>query len=324
MPIVHRAGTWRRARPWLSAVSAMALLLAALAGPVFARGYGDIGRVEVGDHGRGSRLRDAAVSPRSARAGTAIHFAVTWRGATGAPPKSVRVAIDGRRRTMAVSARPVPGGIRFTLTAILGVGRHGVRFEAIGPSGQVVTLPAGRVAIARKRTEPSNGPGAGGGSTGGNDPTVGPTAHPVGSGTAGIPSGSDDATPVPGAVAEDHDAPADRGSAGDRVPPGLSRPRAPTGTVARSTGGQGSPGARPAGRDLPAADPTTPPVEAIGSVERPASDDGATRSTSGDPVVAAPARVVTAGLAAIQRWSGSGSSDRPTIRSIGPSAPTPS
>ncbi len=248
MPIVHRAGTWRRARPWLSALSAMALLLAALAGPVLARVDGNVEQVAAMDQARGSRLRDPAVWPRAAPAGTTIHFAVTWRGTTDAPPKTVRVAIDGRRRTMPASPDRASGGrgIRFGLTEILAAGRHPVRFEAIGPTGKVVTLRAGWVVVSR-RAEPSSGPSAGGGSTGGGDPAD----DPIGSGIAEVPRGTGDTPSAPGARAEGVDVAGGVGSTSDPRPPeGAGVPRV----------------ASPGGA-----------VEEIVSVERSTRDDRATR-----------------------------------------------
>ncbi len=103
VPFVHRPAGWRHARPWLSAVAVVALMLAALAGPALAQGGS-------------SSLRDPWVSPRVARPSTTVAFGVTFRSADGRPAAIVRVLIDDQPRMMKGSGAPdVKHDVRYGL-----------------------------------------------------------------------------------------------------------------------------------------------------------------------------------------------------------------
>ena len=102
MPIAHRGSAWRSARPWLSAMAAVTLMLAALVGPVLAQEHPS--RSSEGDGS--TRLRDPRLSVRLARPTTTIRFAVTYRDGNGSPPTFVRIVIDGALTAHAAD-RPV-------------------------------------------------------------------------------------------------------------------------------------------------------------------------------------------------------------------------
>ncbi len=131
MPFAHRPAGWRHARPWLSAVAVVALMLAALAGPVAAQGGS-------------STLRDAAVSPRLSRTSTTIHFGVTFRDRRDRPAVAVRVLIDGHPRAMRLGvAAEAERGVRYVAATRLIAGRHRIVFQAVDADGRRLSLDGG-------------------------------------------------------------------------------------------------------------------------------------------------------------------------------------
>ena len=71
MPIAHRGSAWRSARPWLPAMAAVTLMLAALAGPVLAQDH----PTRSSEVGGSTHLRDPRLSVRLARPTTTIRLA---------------------------------------------------------------------------------------------------------------------------------------------------------------------------------------------------------------------------------------------------------
>jgi hypothetical protein len=263
VPIAHRAPAWDRARPWLSAVAAGALMLAALAGPVVAHDR----YTQLSDGTGSTHLRDGWVSPRLARPASLIRFSVTYRNGDGAAPAFVRVMIDGRPRTM--TSRTTGGdyrqGVRFAFDAKLPAGHHRVRFKALGLDGTAAALGAGWVRIVARSSGDGSSGGAGGGtSSDGGSSGADSTGAPSGSGagTADGSSAGEGVGAAPGAVADSVSEGAGRedemlggrgGVAGFEVsrPFGTAMSTPPQGTVeaggdpANPTGGNDTPAARP-------------------------------------------------------------------------------
>ncbi len=207
MPYVHRTTAWRHARPWLSAVAVVVLMLVALAGPAAA-------------HSRSAvALLDASVSPRVARPTTTIHFAATYRDPESRPAAAVMVVIDGQPRTMKL-ARLGEDGTHYIFGARLPVGRHWIRFEAIGTDGGRTKVNGGAVwikstaaagATAPATSEPT--PASGSGARSGGQTSTKPGADGAGTNDTDAPTNPpDDGASTPGHARTDADAQADAGS----------------------------------------------------------------------------------------------------------------
>ncbi len=148
MPFVECASTWRRARPWLSAMAAVALVLAALAGPALAEER----TIRSPEASGTPRLRDPGVSQRTARPSTTIRFWVTYRNGAGTAPTYVRVLIDGRPRAMtaATASEHYRRGVRYAYATKLPVGRHRVRFEAMSTDGVPARALGGAIRVVAR------------------------------------------------------------------------------------------------------------------------------------------------------------------------------
>ena len=235
MPIAHRAPAWDRARPWLSAVAAAVLMLAALVGPALAQDR----HTQLGDGTGRTHLRDGWVAPRLARPTSVIRFSVTYRDGVDAAPTFVRVLIDGQPRTM--TPRAADGdyrrGVRFAYAAKLPAGRHRIRFQALGVDGTRASLGAGWVRVVAKATDggsssgdgSSDGTGGSSGATGGTTSDSG-SSGAAGGGDGGTSSGGDSTGAPTGAGAGQGDG---VGAPPERSPTRSPRRRAPTRT--RST-----------------------------------------------------------------------------------------
>ena len=179
MPFAHRAPARDRARPWLSAVAGVALLLAALAGPALAHD----GHAQLGDGTGSTHLRDGWVAPRLTRPTGLIRFLVTYRNGDGAAPAFVRVLIDGRPRAMTPrSDGDYRRGVRFAYAARLPAGRHRIRFQARAVDGTTAALGAGWVRVVAKAS------GGGSSSGDGTSGATGGTSAGAGGGSTGSPS----------------------------------------------------------------------------------------------------------------------------------------
>jgi hypothetical protein len=186
VPFVHRPAGWRHARPWLSAVAVVALMLAALAGPALAQGGSP-------------SLRDPWVSPRVARTTATVAFGVTFRSRDDRPAADVRILIDGQARTMkrVASASDATHDVRYAFATKLAVGRHRIRFEATDADGAHLSKDGGWVWVKATASTPKPGPGSGSSAGSGG----GPGSKPAGSG-ASKPEGGGASKP-----ATDHDSP---------------------------------------------------------------------------------------------------------------------
>jgi len=255
VPIVHRAGAWRRVWPWLTAVAAVAVLLAVLPGFALAHDSGAGGQVARVAPDQAGHLRDAQVLPRTARPGATIHFAVTWHGPGTRTPRVVRVVIDGRPRVMSVAhTDALTGTIKFAAATALPAGRHQISFEAIVTNGRRVAIRAGVVVIAGHSTTSGGGTGAGGGPSG-----VGPNR------TDGAESGPD---PVNRPQADGpHDTSSSGSSDGGAEPPAV-----PTGGSEPSAGPTSGPAA-PSDPAPSAGASSAAAPDGIGSVEGSAGDE---------------------------------------------------
>ena len=160
MPIVERAPAWRRARPWLSAVAVVGLVLGALAGPALAQ---DRPNRQQTDTTAVTRLREPHVSHQLARPSTVIRFWVTYRNGAGSAPAYVRVLIDGHARAMnaASSSDQYRRGVRFVYATRLPAGRHRITFRAMSADGATASARGGTIRIVARRSG-----GASAGSTG--------------------------------------------------------------------------------------------------------------------------------------------------------------
>lgn len=258
-------------------MAVVALMLAALAGPVAAQGDQLL-------------LRDASVAPRFGRPSTTIRFGVTFFSRGDRPAVAVRVLIDGRRRTMTRDdAADVEGGVRYVYAGRLVAGRHRIRFAATAADGRRVSVDGGSVwiKVATRATGPDDGTkegttaepaaGAGTGERGGTStkPDSGSGGDPQGLTGNGTEGSGDPTTPAD--VDADADADADGGS-----------PTAP-GAIA-DAGDQPDPGRPDEGRDplivpaLTAPDPGGPSGGA-----GPAAGAGPTRGSTGAGRTAGPA-----------------------------------
>ncbi len=238
MPFVECASTWRRARPWLSAVAAAALVIATLAGPALAEERTIRSPDAIGT----TRLRDPGVSQRTARPSTTIRFWVTYRNGAGAAPTYVRVLIDGRPRAMTTASATdhYRRGVRYAYATKLPVGRHRVRFEAMSTDGLPARALGGAIRIVASSSgggstgNSSSGDGGSGGGSPGGDGPVGPVANP----------GSEDPSPTGANKSDDpvsttdgsRSGPADGGDGGwndPELPPGVAaeEPESPAGAV---------------------------------------------------------------------------------------------
>lgn len=177
MPTVQRAPAWRRVRPWLSVVAAALLMLAALAGPALA-------------HDGSSRLRDAVVTPRLARATTTIRMSVAYVDRSSTAPIEVDVEIDGRPRLMTAQASSRHDGkaVWFVASTRLSVGVHRIAFTATAADGSSLRLPAGLVRIVKTGSTGGGSGSASGGTAGGSG--SGGTKPAGGAAGAGADSGS--------------------------------------------------------------------------------------------------------------------------------------
>jgi hypothetical protein len=247
VPIVHRAGAWPRVRPWLTALGATAVLLAAFAAPTLARDHdAGGGAAEVAGTGldRLGRLADAAVVPRVARPTTAIRFSISWHGAD--PPRAVRVVIDGRARTMSTGRvdreRQTFG---YALDLSLSVGRHRVGFLATATDGRQVTLAAGTVLVRSGGLSPGGGIGPGdsghGATSGTGDAGTGQASN--------APSDADKNAGGGGSV---------KGAGGGPVAPAAGPTSGPAGSAAQPGDLATDP------LDGPAAGPSVDPAAAVG------------------------------------------------------------
>ena len=256
MPIAHRGSAWRSARPWLSAMAAVTLMLAALVGPVLAQEH--TSRSSEGDGS--TSLRDPRLSVRLARPTTTIRFAVTYRDgnelAAGVRPDRDRWRLAAHAGDLPVD--PVRPRCPIGYTAKLPAGRHRIGFEARSVDGGTAAARGGWIRIVAGRapsgsTAGSGGP-TGGSSTGGSSTDDGSTQGPSGGSTAGRsdpgPAGPTAERPVRDDADADHGLVEGTGGSGaGRIPDGavdgetgFGLPVAPETTpaaIARVDGGTG-------------------------------------------------------------------------------------
>ncbi len=199
MSLAPRGPITRLARPWLSALAAVALLLAALAGPV------------VGNEGP-TRLVDPAVSPRAGEPTTTITFSVTYRNREGSDPDYVRVAIDGTDHAMSPTSTSTnyKTGVSFAFATTLPVGEHAISFSATDRDRFMAEANGGTVTIS---APPSGGSGSGSSGSGSGTSTSGSdSGATTGSGSGSGTSGSGTSTSGSGTSTSGSDSGATTGS----------------------------------------------------------------------------------------------------------------
>ncbi len=256
MPTVQRAPAWRRVWPWLSVMAAVLLMLAALAGPALA-------------HDGPSRLRDAVVSPRLARATTTIRFSVVYVDRSGATPIDVAVEIDGRPRSMVAQGlgRRDGRGLWFVASGRLPVGVHRIAFTARASDGSSLRLPAGLVRVVKGGPSGSGSGTTSGGTSSGTKPGAGSGSggtNPAGD-AAGTESGSASATGA--AAGSGHPGGSDP-SGGGSTDRGPAAPATPTGSG--SAGGSGASGTSDGSGDAAPADASTASLKSPSNQASPA------------------------------------------------------